>query len=74
MTGRNFVFCTDITQHINELKIDLQVSNHLIDEMFENITELGKNLRLWELQMRSKIMKNFPFLRTGKPTHAEKYP
>jgi hypothetical protein len=51
MTGCDSAFWADITQHINGLKIDLQGSNRLVIEMFEKITALEKNLRLWELQL-----------------------
>jgi hypothetical protein len=63
-----------ITQHVNELNIDLQGANHFASESFDKMTALEKKLRVWEVQMQSNNMTHFPFLRTEKLTHAKKYP
>jgi hypothetical protein len=45
-TGYVTAFCIDITQHYNELDVNLQGANRLISEVFDKITAFEKKLRL----------------------------
>jgi hypothetical protein len=47
----DFAFCTDITQHMNELNINLQGANHLTNEMCDKITMFEKEHSMWEMQL-----------------------
>jgi hypothetical protein len=46
---RKFAFLIDVTEHTNEVHIDLQETNNLVDGT--ETTEFERNLRLWELQL-----------------------
>jgi hypothetical protein len=69
----DFAFCVDITQYLNELNSSLQGMNQLINEIFAKVKAFESMHRLWELQLRSNNMTNFPTPRTKKPTDTEKY-
>jgi hypothetical protein len=45
----DFVYFTVISERFNELKANLQESNHVINEMFGKITAFERKLRLWAI-------------------------
>jgi thermostable 8-oxoguanine DNA glycosylase len=66
-------FCIDVTQHTNELDINIQEANHLVNEMFDKITVFERKLRLWEQQLQPNNTTHFPIMRTEKCIDAKIY-
>ena len=62
----NFAFCADIAQHLNVLNANLQGQNKVITEMFDKIDAFESKLRIWNRQLKSNNMVNFPILKKRK--------
>ncbi|XP_076643549.1 general transcription factor II-I repeat domain-containing protein 2-like [Halictus rubicundus] len=69
----DFVFCVDITQHLNELNIKLQGKNKLVTEMFDKIKAFEQKLKIWNQQLESNKTVNFAILRKENPSETKKY-
>jgi hypothetical protein len=49
----NFVFLIDVTEHTNEVHIDLQETDNLIDET--ETMRFDRKLRWWELLLNQRV-------------------
>jgi hypothetical protein len=61
----DFAFLVDMTQHLNNLNLQLQRRNQLLNDIFAHVKAFEVKLRLWEIQLTQLTKQNtahFPTL------------
>ena len=53
----------DVTDHLNSLKIMLQVRSKVVTHYYDDIRAFKSDLSLWEMQLPNNIRALFPCLR-----------
>jgi hypothetical protein len=60
----NLGFLVDVTDHLNNLNIELQGKDKFITDMYNNIKAFRLKLRLWEYQLKLNNLVHFPHLKS----------
>jgi hypothetical protein len=47
----DFAFLVNMTQHLNDMNLQLQRRNKLVNDIFAHLKEFKVKLRLWEIQL-----------------------
>jgi hypothetical protein len=57
----DFAFLADMTQHLNDLSLQLQGRNRLVNDIFAHVKAFQVKLRLWEIQLtkQNKTQRTF---------------
>jgi hypothetical protein len=50
----DFVFLVDMTQHLNDLNLQLQGRNQLVNDIFAHVKAFEVKVRLWEIQLKKQ--------------------
>jgi hypothetical protein len=58
----DFPFLVDMTQHLNDLNLQLQGGNQLVNDIFAHVEVFEVKLRLWEIQLTKQNTAHFPTL------------
>jgi hypothetical protein len=58
----DFAFLVDMTQHLNDLNLQLQGRNQLVNDIFANVKAFEVKLRLWKIQLTQQNTAQFPTL------------
>ena len=69
----NFAFLIDITQHLNDLIMELQGKNQFIHNMFDKISAFESKLKIWNKHLLSNNTSHFAQLRKETPSETRKY-
>ena len=69
----DFAFLVDVTDHLNQLHVQLKGKEHLINELFQFVFAFEMNLRLWETQLRNANYLLFPTLKKNEPASPDTY-
>ena len=62
----DLAFLTDITQHLSDLNLKLQVKGQLVNKIFEHICAFEKKLELFQDQLSRATLTHFTCLETRK--------
>lgn len=69
----DLTFLVDIVQHLNEMNTKMQGKNQLIHNMFNVIKAFERKLALWQTQLRTGVLVNFPTMRSRNISNFGKY-
>ena len=69
----DFAFLVDITQHLNDLNMELQGKSQFIHNMFDQIKAFESKLKIWNKHLLSNNTSHFPYLRKETPSETRKY-
>ena len=69
----DLAFLEDLTAHLNELNMHLQGENLLISIMFQTITMLQMELKLWQTQIKANNFMFFDTLAKHSPMTSKKH-
>jgi hypothetical protein len=58
----DFAFLVDMTQHLNDLNLQLQGRNQLVNDIFTHVNAFEVKLPLWEIQLTNQNRAHFPTL------------
>jgi hypothetical protein len=56
---QNFAFLVDMTQHLNDMNLQLQGRNQLVNDIFPHLKAFEVKLRLWEIQLTKQNTAHF---------------
>ena len=63
----DFAFLVDITQHLNDLNIELRGKDQFIHSLFDKIKAFESKLKIWNNHLLSNSTLHFPSLRKETP-------
>ena len=69
----DLAFLEDLTAHLNEVNMHLQGENLLISIMFQTITVLQMELKLWQTQIKANNFMFFDMLAKHSPMTSKKH-
>jgi hypothetical protein len=64
----DFAFLVDITQHLNDLNMELQGRDQFIHNMFDKINAFESKLKIWSKHLLSNNMSHFAHLKKENPS------
>jgi hypothetical protein len=56
----DFAFQVGMTQHLNDMNLQLQGRNQLVNDTFAHVKAFEVKLRLWEIQLTKQNTAHFP--------------
>ena len=69
----DFAFLVDITQHLNDLNMELQGKSQFIHNMFDKINAFESKLKIRNKHLLSNNTSHFAHLRQETPSETRKY-
>jgi hypothetical protein len=69
----DFCFLIDITQHLNDLNVELQGKDQFIHNLVDKIKAFERKLKLWKIHLTQNNLFYFPYLAKEKATCTFKY-
>lgn len=63
----DFAFLVNITQHLNDLKMELQGKNQFIHNILDKIKAIESKLKIWNKHLLSNNTSHFAYLRKETP-------